>query len=98
MDGPMAVCGRCAGIYYGTLISTVGSFHFKKFYFDLQKSNRWLWLSLLPVMIDFGLEKTGLISTGIVIHIMTGMIPGWTAGVYIITGIVDWIVPEHINN
>ncbi|MBN2102832.1 DUF2085 domain-containing protein [bacterium] len=94
---PMAVCSRCAGIYYGTLLGILLYPWLHRQYEHLQTSVRWLCISAVPMLIDVGLAHTGILSTGTTIRAFTGIIPGCISSCYIVPGILDWLSRKPIN-
>lgn len=95
MGYPMAVCSRCAGIYYGGLIGILCFPWLRKQYFKIQTSLFWIGLAALPMMIDFTLTHVGLSSPGNEFRAITGILPGWISACYIVPAILEWMVPEQ---
>jgi uncharacterized membrane protein len=88
---PMAVCSRCAGIYYGDLVLLLGYPFLCRMYRRIQPTVKWLCLAALLMAVDFIIEKTGIFQPGNWIRFFTGLFFGWTAGVFIVTGILEWL-------
>ncbi|MFC1568868.1 DUF2085 domain-containing protein [bacterium] len=97
LNHPMAVCSRCAGIYYGALFGIFLFPWLHNQYNRLQISIRWLGFAALPILVDVGLAQAGLPSSGTVTRLFTGILLGWISMCYIIPGILDWLAPRQMK-
>jgi len=94
---PMAVCSRCAGIYYGFLIGILLFPRLRRIYEHLQNSIRWLCIATVPMIIDVGLTYGGILSSGTIIRTFTGILPGWISSCYILPGMLDWLAKKPLH-
>lgn len=84
-----AVCSRCFGVYFGLL----AGFVIYPFFFKLENTEPlpryWLFLSLVPVSIDFLLGVFGIWENTHWSRFVTGMILGIACAVFIIPATVE---------
>lgn len=81
----MAVCGRCAGIYYGSLLGSVIYPVIRKALFQLEaKSRPVLLVAAIPIIVDVVLSKTGLIESSNLIRLITGLFSGLFGSIIIL--------------
>ncbi len=84
-----AVCARCFGVYFGLL----AGFAAYPFFFKLENTEPlprfWLFLSLVPISIDFLLGVFGIWENTHWSRFITGMILGIACAVFIIPAIVE---------
>lgn len=82
----MAVCGRCAGIYYGSFLGAIFFPVIRKAVFQPEtKSRPILLISIIPIIIDVALSKTGLIQSSNLIRHITGLFSGLFGSIIILS-------------
>ena len=86
---PLAVCARCAGIYFGFAAAALA--------YPLVRSVRrtdapargWLLLAVLPLALDFALNFAGLRENTHLSRALTGALLGAACVFYVVPGLVD---------
>jgi uncharacterized membrane protein len=101
---PLAVCARCTGVYAGFLAGAIifplipcGGVHRKRVHKGLVRRGwnggfppAWiLGAALLPATADFALGHFGLHDSGNVLRLVTGLIPGAAASLFIIPAVFE---------
>jgi len=90
LDGhPMAVCSRCFGVYAGLLAGFLGYPVFRRIEDTDPLPRRWLFLSLVPIGIDWSLNVFGIWENTHFTRLVTGAILGFACAVYIVPAIVE---------
>ena len=83
------VCSRCFGVYFGLLLG----FAIYPLWRDLTEVEPpprfWLFLSLIPISIDWSLGVFGIWENNHFSRFITGMILGVACGTYIVPAIID---------
>jgi uncharacterized membrane protein len=88
-DHPMAVCSRCFGVYFGLLAGVV--------IYPLWRSidetdpipRYWLFLSLIPISVDWSLTVFGIWENTHISRFLTGMVLGAACATYIVPALVE---------
>ena len=86
---PMAVCSRCAGIYYGFLIALLAYPRLRGQCRRIGQSVRILICAALPMIIDVVLSGSGILSNNY-LHALTGGILGIVSLCFILPPILEW--------
>jgi len=90
LDGlPLGVCARCTGIYAGFLLGISIYPFLRAIENPSLPARRWLVLSVIPMIIDFGGGLIGLFDNTHLSRAVTGAIAGFGAAYYIIPGFVS---------
>ena len=90
IDGhPFGVCSRCFGVYFGLFAGFV-VYPFWRKVDDIEPLPRiWLFLSMLPIGIDWSLGVFGIWENTHVSRIITGGLLGFACATYIIPALVE---------
>ncbi len=73
----MAVCARCAGIYYGSFTGVILFPFFAKVIYVIESKSRILYgIACFPIIIDFIFTKAGIIHSSNVVRHATGLFSG----------------------
>jgi uncharacterized membrane protein len=84
-----AVCSRCTGLYAGV----AAGFVFYPLVRSLKRTDSpargWLFLSVVPILIDWLLGVTGIWNNTHVSRFLTGAVLGATAAFFIVPGLMD---------
>jgi len=94
---PMAVCSRCAGIYYGGLLGIYLYPLLRDIVLRVQRSLIWLIVAAIPMCFDILFAWTGLPDSGLMLRSFTGIVLGIITMCYIIPGMIDWLAPKSVN-
>lgn len=90
LDGhPMAVCSRCFGVYSGLLAGLLAYPMFRRIEDTDPLPRRWLFLSLVPIGIDWSLNIFGIWENTHFTRVVTGAILGIACAVYIVPALVE---------
>lgn len=84
-----AVCARCFGVYFGLLAGFIGYPFFRSIEETEPLPRIWLFLSLVPITIDWSLGVFGVWENTHLSRFITGMILGVACAVFIIPAIVE---------
>ena len=85
----MAVCSRCFGVYFG-LTAGVLVYPFWRSIDEIEPIPRfWLFLSLIPISVDWSLTIFGIWENTHVSRFLTGMILGAACATYIVPALVE---------
>lgn len=84
-----AVCARCFGVYFGLLAGFIGYPLFRAIEETEPLPRVWLFLSLVPITIDWSLGVFGIWENTHLSRFITGMILGVACAVFIIPAIVE---------
>lgn len=88
-DGlPLAVCSRCTGIYIGALIGLLLYPACRPIATRVPPPRRLLIAGIVPLLIDFGANLTGLLHNTFLSRTVTGVVAGITAAFLILPGLV----------
>jgi uncharacterized membrane protein len=90
IDGhPMAVCSRCFGVYFGLLAGIV-AYPLIRPIDEIEPVARiWLFLSLIPITVDWSLTIFGIWENTHVSRFVTGMILGVSCAIFIVPALVE---------
>lgn len=84
-----AVCSRCFGVYFGILLG-LAAYPLWRRIDDIEPLPRfWLFLSLVPIGIDWTLGATGIWENNHVSRLITGLILGFACATYIVPAAVE---------
>ncbi len=84
-----AVCSRCFGVYFGLLFGFIIYPLFRSIEETEPLPRFWLFLSLVPISIDWSLTVFGIWENTFLSRFVTGMILGVACAVFIIPAIVE---------
>jgi uncharacterized membrane protein len=90
IDGhQMAVCSRCFGVYFGLLAGLV-AYPLWRSIDEIDPIPRvWLFLSLIPITIDWSLTVFGIWENTHISRFITGLILGAACATYIVPALVE---------
>lgn len=90
IDGhQMAVCSRCFGVYFG-LVAGILVYPLWRSIDEIEPIPRfWLFLSLIPISVDWSLTIFGIWENTHLSRFVTGMILGATCATYIVPALVE---------
>ncbi|MGD9590220.1 MAG: DUF2085 domain-containing protein [Pyrinomonadaceae bacterium] len=86
---PFAVCSRCFGVYSGLLAGLLSYPLFRRIEDTDPLPRRWLFLSLVPIGIDWSLNIFGIWENTHFTRVVTGAILGSACAVYIVPALVE---------
>lgn len=86
---PMAVCSRCFGVYGGLLGGLLAYPLVRKIEDTEPIRRRWLFLSLVPIGLDWSLTIFGIWENTHLTRVATGAILGIACAVYIVPALVE---------
>ena len=85
----MAVCSRCSGVYLGLLLGMLAYPLWRQLY-EIEPIPRfWLFLSLVPITIDWSLTVFGIWENTHGSRLITGLILGFACSTYIVPALVE---------
>jgi uncharacterized membrane protein len=89
-DGhPLAVCARCFGVYFGLLAGLLVYPLWRRID-DIKPLRRiWLFLSLVPIAVDWSLTVFGIWENTHLSRFLTGLILGVACATYIVPAVVE---------
>jgi uncharacterized membrane protein len=88
-DHPFAVCTRCFGVYFGLLAGFL-IYPFLRNIEDIEPLPRfWLFLSMIPIAIDWSLGAFGIWENTHLSRFVTGLILGAACAVFIVPALVE---------
>lgn len=88
-DHALAVCSRCFGVYSGLLLGVI-IYPFFRTITDTEPLPRfWLFLSLVPIGIDWSLGAFGIWENTFLSRSVTGLILGVACAVFIVPALVE---------
>ncbi|MDQ3490283.1 MAG: DUF2085 domain-containing protein [Acidobacteriota bacterium] len=92
LDGhPVAVCSRCFGVYFGLFAGFI-IYPLWRPIGEIETLPRfWLFLSLIPISIDWSLTMFGIWENTHLSRFVTGLILGTTCAAYIVPALVEII-------
>lgn len=85
----MAVCSRCFGVYLGLLVGVVIYPLWRPLDETEPIARIWLFLSLIPITIDWSLTVLGIWENTHVTRLVTGLILGAACATFIVPALVD---------
>lgn len=86
---PLAVCSRCFGVYFGLFAGLLTYPLWRKIDEVEPLPRIWLFLSLVPISIDWSLTVFGVWENTHVSRFFTGLILGIACAVYIVPAFVE---------
>lgn len=90
LDGhPLAVCSRCFGVYFGLFAGLLAYPLWRKIEEVEPLARFWLFLSLVPIGIDWSLTMFGIWENTHLSRFITGMILGIACATYIVPAVVE---------
>src|SRR5688500_18622256 len=85
----MAVCSRCFGVYFG-LLAGIAIYPLWRRIDEIEPVPRfWLFLSLIPIVIDWSLTMFGIWENTHVSRFLTGLILGVACATFIVPALVE---------
>jgi uncharacterized membrane protein len=84
--GPLAVCARCAGLYFGGLLGLLWTTARNR---SSRPHSRWLVAVAVPTVIDFAAGEVGLPSAGNWLRFSLALPLGLLAGLYLGDALVE---------
>lgn len=88
-DAQFAVCSRCFGVYFGLLVG-FAVYPIWRVITDIEPLPRfWLFLSLIPITIDWGLTFLGVWENTHLSRFITGLVLGFACATFIIPALVE---------
>lgn len=84
-----AVCSRCFGVYFGLLIGFIIYPFFRSMEETEPFPRFWLFLSMIPMGLDWGLNIFGIWENTYFTRVTTGLILGITCAIYIVPALVE---------
>lgn len=86
---PFAVCSRCFGVYFGLLFG-FATYPLWRSIEDIEPLPRfWLFLSLIPMSIDWAMTFSGIWENTHLSRFITGMIVGIACSTFIVPALVE---------
>src|SRR5687768_1697161 len=85
----MAVCSRCFGVYFGLLAGIVIYPLWRRIDENEPIPRFWLFLSLIPIVIDWSLTMFGIWENTHVSRFLTGLILGVACATFIVPALVE---------
>jgi uncharacterized membrane protein len=85
----IAVCSRCFGVYFG-LVAGIATYPLWRKVEEVEPLPRfWLFLSLIPIGIDWALGVFGLWENTFASRFLTGLILGFACAVFVMPALVE---------
>lgn len=89
LDHQMGVCSRCFGVYFG-LLAGLAVYPLWRGVDEIEPVPRvWLFLSVIPIAVDWSLTVFGIWENTHVTRFLTGLILGAACAVYIVPALVE---------
>ncbi|MGI8811738.1 MAG: DUF2085 domain-containing protein [Pyrinomonadaceae bacterium] len=89
LGNPFAVCTRCFGVYSGLLLG-IAVYPLWRTRSDIEPLPRiWLFLSLIPIGIDWSLGVFGIWENTHLSRFITGSVLGFACSTFIVPGVVE---------
>jgi uncharacterized membrane protein len=86
---PFAVCSRCTGLYAGFAFATLALPLVRSLKQTDTPRVIWLFLSAVPLAIDFGLTYFGVWENNHFTRVTTGALFGAVAAIYVVPGLIE---------
>ena len=83
----LAVCSRCAGLYFGFLLGTILYPIIFKLNINWIPSRKYLLLALIPITIDIAIRTLNIAENTFASRLITGLILGTMTAIFILHGI-----------
>jgi len=91
MSQPLAVCARCFGLYLGLFIGVIAFPFIQSVRNEKPLSRTLLFVSMIPMGIDWGLGALGIWENTHVSRFLTGLIAGTVCALFITSGAIEII-------
>ncbi len=86
---PLAVCSRCFGVYFG-LIAGIAAYPLWRRVEEVEPISRvWLFLSLIPISVDWALTAFGIWENTQISRFLTGTVLGVACATFIVPAVVE---------
>ncbi|MDT5061842.1 MAG: hypothetical protein QOH63_2301 [Acidobacteriota bacterium] len=90
LDGhPLAVCARCAGIYFGFAASVLLYPLARSLRRSDAPARKWLLVAIVPAALDFALDFFGIRENTHLTRLVTGALLGGVTAFYVVPGLLD---------
>lgn len=89
LEHQFAVCSRCFGVYFGLLLGLIIYPLFRSMEKTEPFPRIWLFLSMIPIGVDWSLTIFGIWENTHFTRVMTGLILGITCAIYIVPALVE---------
>ena len=90
------VCARCFGVYFG-LFAGIAAYPLWRRVEEIEPLSRvWLFLSLIPIGVDWSLGTFGIWENTHLSRLVTGMILGVACAIYIVPALVE--ITRHLTH
>ncbi|MDT4951962.1 MAG: hypothetical protein QOJ02_100 [Acidobacteriota bacterium] len=90
LDGhPLAVCARCAGIYFGFAAGVLLYPLARSLRRSDAPARKWLLVALVPAALDFALDFFGIRENTHFTRLITGALLGGVTAFYVVPGLLD---------
>jgi uncharacterized membrane protein len=90
LDGhPLAVCARCAGIYFGFAAGVLLYPLVRSLWRSDAPARKWLLVALVPTALDFGLDFFHIWENTHLTRLVTGALLGGITAFYVVPGLLD---------
>ena len=86
---PFGVCSRCFGVYFGLLVGFVAYPLWRKIDEIEPLPRFWLFLSLIPISVDWSLTIFGIWENTFLTRFITGLILGFACSTFIVPALVE---------
>lgn len=86
---PFAVCSRCFGIYFGLFGGSILYFLLRPIHESDPLPRFWLFLAMIPMLIDWSLGFFGIWENTHLSRFLTGLILGAACAVFIVPALVE---------
>lgn len=96
MGNSLPVCARCLGIYLGFLIGIIGARLFIQ-YKPIPPGRFWLLGLALPTMVEFILEKAGLIHGSLILRSAIGAATGFIVPFYVLPALTELMNRQNMR-
>lgn len=87
-DLPLAVCARCTGIYAGFLLGLLLCPLARRLEDDTLPQRKWLWLAVVPMLLDVAGNEIGLFTNTFASRLLTGLLAGAVTAFYLWPGLL----------
>lgn len=86
---PFGVCSRCCGVYFGLVVGFAAYPIWRNVENTEPPPRVWLFLSLVPIGVDWSLTVFGIWENTQASRLITGLILGFVCATFIVPGIVE---------
>lgn len=89
LEHKFGVCSRCFGVYFGLLVGFI-IYPLVRYIEEIEPLPRvWLFLSMIPIGIDWSLGVFGIWENTFLSRFVTGLILGAACGIFIVPALVE---------